>query len=104
MRVAAKAATWVKWRMFGMAVAVLVVWYTSGLAYLCSVLMAHQNAQIAAVSATVVCGGFLNGVQPRYRDLSKTMRIITGAFPLQYIRLGRKMLYLDMNSVYRLYS
>eukprot|EP00884_Botryococcus_braunii_P009425 jgi/Botrbrau1/18484/Bobra.0072s0064.1 len=59
-------------------VAVLVVWYTSGLAYLCSILMAHQNAQIAAVSATVVCGGFLNGVQPRFRDLSKTMRVITG--------------------------
>jgi hypothetical protein len=60
-------------------VAMLVVWYTSGLAYLFSVLMAHQNAQIAAVSVTVVSGGFLNGVQPRYRDLSKTMRIVTGA-------------------------
>ena len=52
------------------AVALLVVWYTSGVGYLMSVLLPPQSSLTAAVAAVMVLGGFFNGVQPRLRSLT----------------------------------
>ena len=60
------------------AVAVLVTWYTSGLGYLMSVVMAPQNSMVAAVATCMIVGGFLNGVEPRYRALSPIMQKVIG--------------------------
>lgn len=60
------------------AVAVLVTWYTSGLGYLMSVVMAPQNSMVAAVATCMIVGGFLNGVEPRYRALSPVMQKVIG--------------------------
>ena len=60
------------------AVAVLVAWYTSGLGYLMSVIMAPQNSMVAAVAACMILGGFLNGVEPKYRSLSPVMKRVIG--------------------------
>ena len=62
----------------GDAVAVLVTWYTSGLGYLMSVVMAPQNSMVAAVAVCMIVGGFLNGVEPRYRSLSPVMKHVFG--------------------------
>ncbi|KAL0020410.1 hypothetical protein WJX77_000240 [Trebouxia sp. C0004] len=64
-------------------VAVLVTWYTSGLGYLMSVVMAPQNSMVAAVAVCMIVGGFLNGVEPRYRSLSSVMKHVFG---LSYAR------------------
>ncbi|KAL0037315.1 hypothetical protein WJX79_001603 [Trebouxia sp. C0005] len=64
-------------------VAVLVTWYTSGLGYLVSVVMAPQNSMVAAVAVCMIVGGFLNGVEPRYRSLSPVMKHVFG---LSYAR------------------
>lgn len=60
------------------AVAVLVTWYTSGLGYLMSVVMAPQNSMVAAVAVCMIVGGFLNGVEPRYRALTPIMKHVFG--------------------------
>ena len=62
----------------GSAVAVLVTWYTSGLGYLMSVIMAPQNSMVAAVAVCMIVGGFLNGVEPRYRTLTTSMKHVFG--------------------------
>lgn len=64
--------------MLAAAVSVLVTWYTSGLGYLMSVVMAPQNSMVAAVATCMIVGGFLNGVEPRYRSLSPVMRKVIG--------------------------
>ena len=38
--------------------AVLVVWYASGVGYVASILMAPQNAMTAAVATVMIMGGF----------------------------------------------
>lgn len=58
--------------------AVLVTWYTSGLGYLMSVIMAPQNSMVAAVAVCMIVGGFLNGVEPRYRSLTTPMKHVFG--------------------------
>lgn len=58
--------------------AVLVTWYTSGLGYLMSVIMAPQNSMVAAVAVCMIVGGFLNGVEPRYRTLTTPMKHVFG--------------------------
>ena len=58
--------------------AVLVVWYASGVGYVASILMAPQNAMTAAVATVMIMGGFLNGVQPRYVSLSPFMKRAVG--------------------------
>lgn len=63
---------------FGPAVAVLVTWYTSGLGYLMSVTLAPQNSMVAAVAVCMIVGGFLNGVEPRYRTLTTPMKHVFG--------------------------
>ena len=63
------------------AVAVLVVWYASGVGYVASILMAPQNAMTAAVATVMIMGGFLNGVQPRYVSLSPFMKRAVGVPP-----------------------
>ena len=63
------------------AVAVLVTWYTSGLGYLMSVVMAPQNSMVGAVAVCMIVGGFLNGVEPRYRTLSPVMKHVFGEAP-----------------------
>ena len=50
--------------------AVLVVWYGSGVGCLMSVLLPPQSSLTAAVAAVMVLGGFLNGVQPQLRSLT----------------------------------
>ena len=59
--------------------AVLVVWYASGVGYCMSVLLAPQNALTASVATIMITGGFLNGVQPRYSSLSPFMKHAVGA-------------------------
>ena len=61
------------------AVAVLVVWYASGVGYCLSVLLAPPNALTASVAFIMLMGGFLNGVQPRYVSLSPFMKKAVGA-------------------------
>lgn len=60
------------------AVALLTVWYTSGLSYFISVMLVPQNAMVAVVAITMVIGGFLNGVEPRLRNLSTFMKGVEG--------------------------
>ena len=60
------------------AVAVLVTWYTSGLGYLMSVVMAPQNSMVAAVAVCMIVGGFLNGVEPKFRTLTTPMKHVFG--------------------------
>ena len=62
----------------GAAVAVLVTWYTSGLGYFMSVVMAPQNSMVAAVAVCMIVGGFLNGVEPKYRTLTTPMKHVFG--------------------------
>ena len=69
---------WCEHGACGGAVAVLVTWYTSGLGYLMSVVMAPQNSMVAAVAVCMIVGGFLNGVEPRYRSLSPVMKHVFG--------------------------
>jgi len=59
-------------------VAWLVAWYSSGLGYLASVAMAPQNSMVAAATSIMVLGGFLNGVDPRFRSLSPFMKHVIG--------------------------
>ncbi|KAK9803611.1 hypothetical protein WJX72_004863 [[Myrmecia] bisecta] len=59
-------------------VSLLVVWYTTGLGYLLSVVMAPQNSMVAVVAVTLVFGGFLNGVEPKYRSLTQLMKHVFG--------------------------
>ena len=58
--------------------AVSVTWYTSGLGYLMSVILAPQNSMVAAVAVCMIVGGFLNGVEPRYRTLTTPMKHVFG--------------------------
>ena len=60
------------------AAAALLTWYTSGLGYLMSVVMAPQNSMVAAVAVCMIVGGFLNGIEPRYRSLSPVMKNVFG--------------------------
>jgi hypothetical protein len=59
-------------------VAWLVAWYSSGLGYWASVAMAPQNSMVAAATSIMVLGGFLNGVDPRFRSLSPLMKHVIG--------------------------
>ena len=61
--------------------AVLVVWYASGVGYCMSALLAPQNALTASVAAIMLLGGFLNGVQPSYVSLSPFMKHAVGEQP-----------------------
>lgn len=40
--------------------------------------MAPQNSMVAAATSIMVLGGFLNGVDPRFRDLSPFMKHVIG--------------------------
>ena len=61
------------------AVAVAVVWYCSGLGYVMSVMLEPQNSMVASVAIVLVLGGFFNGVEPRFRTLTPTMKAVFGA-------------------------
>lgn len=61
-----------------LAVAWLVAWYASGLGYWASVAMAPQNSMVAAATTVMIMGGFLNGVDPRFRSLSPFMKHVIG--------------------------
>ncbi len=61
------------------AVAVGVVWYCSGLGYVMSVMLEPQNSMVASVAIVLVLGGFFNGVEPRFRTLTPTMKTVFGA-------------------------
>ncbi len=54
--------------------------HSTRLGYLMSVVMAPQNSMVAAVTVCMVVGGFLNGVEPRYRSLSPVMKHVFGEF------------------------
>ena len=43
-----------------------------------SVVMAPQNSMVGAVAVCMIVGGFLNGVEPRYRSLSPVMKHVFG--------------------------
>lgn len=64
------------------AVSVGVVWYTSGLGYVMSVMLEPQNSMVASVAVCLVLGGFFNGIEPRFRTLSSFMKVVFGANPL----------------------
>ena len=49
-----------------------------GAGYWASVAMAPQNSMVAAATSIMVLGGFLNGVDPRFRDLSPFMKHVIG--------------------------
>lgn len=58
-------------------VAVLVVWWTSSAGCLISVLVNNSaNALVATVILVMICGGFINGVSPNYRDMSAATKRI----------------------------
>ena len=63
------------------AVAWMVAWYASGLGYWASVAMAPQNSMVAAATCIMILGGFLNGVDPRFRSLSPFMKHVIGEVP-----------------------
>lgn len=67
------------------AVAVGVVWYCSGLGYVMSVMLEPQNSMVASVAIVLVLGGFFNGVEPRFRTLTPTMKTVFGE-PLATLR------------------
>lgn len=56
-----------------------VVWYCSGLGYVMSVMLEPQNSMVASVAIVLVLGGFFNGVEPRFRTLTPTMKTVFGA-------------------------
>lgn len=70
------------------AVAWLVAWYSSGLGYWASVAMAPQNSMVAAATGIMILGGFLNGVDPRFRNLSPFMKHVIGQSPLSLLPLA----------------
>ena len=43
-----------------------------------SVTLAPQNSMVAAVAVCMIVGGFLNGVEPRYRTLTTPMKHVFG--------------------------
>ena len=55
-----------------------VVWYCSGLGYVMSVMLEPQNSMVASVAIVLVLGGFFNGVEPRFRTLTPTMKTVFG--------------------------
>ncbi|KAK9908170.1 hypothetical protein WJX75_003729 [Coccomyxa subellipsoidea] len=55
-----------------------VVWYTSGLGYVMSVMLEQQNSMVASVAVCLVLGGFFNGIEPRFRTLSPFMKAVFG--------------------------
>lgn len=61
----------------------LVAWYASGLGYWASVAMAPQNSMVAAATSIMILGGFLNGVDPRFRSLSPFMKHVIGQLSTQ---------------------
>jgi len=61
------------------AVSLGVVWYTSGLGYVMSVMLEQQNSMVASVATCLVLGGFFNGIEPRFRTLSPFMKVVFGA-------------------------
>ena len=61
------------------AVSLGVVWYTSGLGYVMSVMLEPANSMVASVAVCLVLGGFFNGIEPRYRTLSEPVKAIFGA-------------------------
>ena len=63
------------------------MWYCSGLGYVMSVMLEPQNSMVASVAIVLVLGGFFNGVEPRFRTLTPTMKTVFGA-PLN-LRLAR---------------
>lgn len=54
--------------------------------YLASVAMAPQNSMVAAATSIMVLGGFLNGVDPRFRSLSPFMKHVIGTLLLPYMQ------------------
>ena len=72
------------------AVSVAVVWYCSGLGYVMSVMLEPQNSMVASVAIVLVLGGFFNGVEPRFRTLTPTMKAVFGA-PRSPLALGEVM-------------
>ncbi len=71
------------------AVAVGVVWYCSGLGYVMSVMLEPQNSMVASVAIVLVLGGFFNGVEPRFRTLTPTMKTVFGAPPRSCFAISR---------------
>ena len=63
------------------AVSLGVVWYTSGLGYVMSVMLEPANSMVASVAVCLVLGGFFNGIEPRLRTLSPAVKTIFGARP-----------------------
>ncbi len=57
------------------------MWYCSGLGYVMSVMLEPQNSMVASVAIVLVLGGFFNGVEPRFRTLSPTMKTVFGGSP-----------------------
>ena len=55
------------------------MWYCSGLGYVMSVMLEPQNSMVASVAIVLVLGGFFNGVEPRFRTLTPTMKTVFGA-------------------------
>lgn len=60
------------------AVSLGVVWYTSGLGYVMSVMLEPANSMVASVAVCLVLGGFFNGIEPRLRTLSPAVKVIFG--------------------------
>lgn len=59
-------------------IGMLVVWWTSSAGCLISILAGQQaTALIASVTVVLVTGGFINGVNPNYRQLSTTTKAMT---------------------------
>ena len=54
------------------------MWYCSGLGYVMSVMLEPQNSMVASVAIVLVLGGFFNGVEPRFRTLTPTMKAVFG--------------------------
>ena len=68
------------------------MWYCSGLGYVMSVMLEPQNSMVASVAIVLVLGGFFNGVEPRFRTLTPTMKAVFGAPhpPLAEVRVMPK--------------
>ncbi|GAB4822174.1 hypothetical protein N2152v2_009220 [Parachlorella kessleri] len=56
----------------------LVTWYCSSLGCLMSVVLRPANALVATIVVALMLGGFLNGVNPKYREMSPTMKRVSG--------------------------
>ena len=81
----------------------LVSWYATGVGYWFSLAFSKDNSMIACAGILLMMGGFLNGVDPRYRTLSPFMKRVTGElsafviFPTRCCLWGERVV-LDLQS------